>query len=762
MHRRVQHPAPGARGWGPFPAALVATLIVVLATAAPSARAGNRVWTGTSPRAKSVEAIARDPLSPSRAWAATFGAGVYRSLDGGATWTGHRTGLVNTFVRCLAVQPRHPDSLYCGTNDGLYLSVDGGVTWKRLLSTLSGGTIHSVRAVIVHPVRTGVVYAATFGLGAYKSLNGGATWSAINLGLPSTSLRTIRMNPARPETLLAGAGTGFGIQRSVNGGLSWAPVPDTTATAGSCEEIEFDALNPLRIYAAESDRGVLRSTDGGQTWASINRGLTSFRTRCLAVVDTLRYLGTDGMGVFFTTLNDTMWHPANAGLSSGVVDGLWSSAAAPATVWAATDGGGIFTSTSSGGLWTQQDGGLLSTFAFSLAVRPSSHRIYDGAGFGDQTWCSGDGAATWTRAAYLFSRDSEHGICPDPLLPSTVYLATYGTGVYRSLDDGATWSDLDSLNGTLTNGYIRPLIAWPGQGGHLFAGSAIGPFESTDGGAHWLSRVGNLPAGFGVHALALVPGSPATLFAGSDSSGVYRSTDGGATWSAKNVGLFPAFIHDLMVDATNSAVVYAATDSGVFRSANSGDLWTRVITGLPVGEVRALAQDLAHPGTLFCGVFGGGVFTSVNGGASWQTVFGNSGLANLNVRSLAVDGTALTVYAGTDNGVAAASNYPALGVEGAKTGVPALQIRARPNPCPSGPVSLSLGLPRAGPMRLEVFALQGGRVRELANAVAATGRSTVVWDGRDDHGRTVPAGVYFVRLTTRDGIGIARLVRMAR
>src|SRR5690348_8816706 len=76
---------------------------------APPAIAGNLVWTGTGPRAKSVKDIVRDPLNASRMWTASFGAGVYRSLDGGATWTPYRTGLVSTFVRCLAVQPRHPD-----------------------------------------------------------------------------------------------------------------------------------------------------------------------------------------------------------------------------------------------------------------------------------------------------------------------------------------------------------------------------------------------------------------------------------------------------------------------------------------------------------------------------------------------------------------------------------------------------------------------------------------------------------------------------
>src|SRR5512147_949849 len=127
---------------------VLASLVLSLAAPVAPSLAGPQAWTGGAPRARGVEAIVADPLDPNRAWAASFGAGVYRTLDGGATWTAHRTGLTNTYVRALAVQPKHPDSLYCGTNDGVFLSLDGGLNWSKLLSTST-----SVRAVSIHPVR---------------------------------------------------------------------------------------------------------------------------------------------------------------------------------------------------------------------------------------------------------------------------------------------------------------------------------------------------------------------------------------------------------------------------------------------------------------------------------------------------------------------------------------------------------------------------------------------------------------------------------
>ncbi len=689
-------------------------------------------------------------------WVASFGAGVYRSLDGGVTWKAYRSGLINTFVRCLAVQPLHPDSVLCGTNDGVFLSVDGGVTWKALLSTT-----RSVRSLAIHPVRTGVVYAALYGGGVYKSLNAGASWSAINLGLVNTNVRDIAIYPTRPETLLAATGTGGGIHRSFNGGLSWAQVPDTTATRGAAEQVQFDALDPSRIYVAELDRGVLRSTDGGTNWGRINGGLSSFRGRSLAVVDTLRWFGTDGAGVFVTSLNDTMWHPVDIGPTGRVVDALWSSAAEPSTALAGTDGDGMFLTSDRGASWIPVDGGLMSTQAFSLAVRPSTHVVYAGTGFGDQFWRSADVGASWTRATRLVTNNSEHGVAPDPLLAGRVYLSAYGSGVYRSDDDGATWLNPDSLNATLTNRFVRPLLVWPGQSEHLFVGTGIGPFESTDGGAQWASRVGNLPAGFGVHSMALVPGVPATLYVGNDSAGVYRSNDGGTTWNQKSAGLLSPFVRAIVVDAVDPLRVYVATDSGVFRSVDGGNAWVAARAGLPAGlVVRALVQDPAH-GALFCGVYGGGVFESVDGAGTWLPVFGQQGLSDLHVRALAVDTGQRALYAGTENGVASVTFYDALDVPRPVAGS-RLSLSASPNPSSGSGPELRFAMARAGSAQLSIYDTAGRRVRVLADAWLEAGEHEARWDGRDARGFPAPAGLYFARLVVPDGVRVVRLARLMR
>src|SRR5882762_2376698 len=686
---------------------LLALSTLCQGTAKP-ALAGNQIWSGSGPRAKSIQAIARDPLNPSRMWAATLGAGVYRSLDGGATWTAYRDSLTNTFVRCLAVNPVHPDSVFCGTNDGVFLSTDGGVAWKQNLPT-----IWSVRSITMHPFRRSILYASTYGSGIYKSFNGGASWGTINLGLVNTKVRDVAIHPANPETLFAATSSGGGVHFSFNGGLTWTQVADTTASVGAVEQIQFDRLDPKRIYAAMVDRGVIRSTDGGVDWKRINRGLTSFRCRSLAVVDTLRYVGTDSAGIWFSTVSDTLWHQVNTGLTDRDVEGLLPFSENPSTAWAGTDWGGIFRTDDRGGNWTQLDGGLLKTSGFSLAVRPSSHEVYAGMGFGDRFWRSGDQANTWIHAIGLFSHDSEHGVAADPVNSRTVYLAAYGQGVYRSDDNGLSWFNPDSLRHTLQNLFVRHLVAWPGQSGHLYVGSGGGVYESTDGGFTWKPDTLGLPPSFSVRSLALVPGSPATLYAGSDSSGVYRSIDGGLNWVAKSSGITSSFIHDLLVDSVRPLTVYAATDSGVFRSTTSGDTWAAARTGLPKCEVRALAQDLVHPSAIFCAVYGVGVFESLDGALSWTPVFNQAGLSNLNVRSLAVDGSLLTLYVGTDAGIASASNYLNVTAVDESDPTPLVHLVARPTPTRGGNTQVIYSISRRGRVSIGIYNVLGQRVRTL-------------------------------------------------
>lgn len=742
-----------------LPCLAASTLLLALAVPAP-VLAGSQTWTGSGPRARSIENIVRDPLDARRFWAASFGAGVYRSIDGGVTWTSERTGFFNTFVRCLAVNPVHSDSVWAGANDGVYLSADGGVTWTQKLATT-----RSVRAIAIHPTRRGTVYAGVFGLGVYKTLNTGTTWNPTNLGLLNTDVRDLALQPDKPDTILVGTGTGGGLHKSVNGGLTWVQNTDASIYQGAVSCIRYDLTDKQSktLYVALADRGVAKSTNGGNSWSRINRGLTSFRTNSLAVVDTLRYVSTDDQGVFVTTLNDTMWHPAGAGIPAAFASqGLHVSAFKADTAWVGTDGGGIYRSTNRGATWTQLDGGLLATFGFAVHVSPVSHRVFDATGFGDQFWWSDDSGANWTKTSYLSNHSSERDVAFDPFDANRIYVSIYGVGVFRSDDGGVTFFQPDSGQAGLVNKNVRPVVALHDAPGHLLVGTGSGVYESIDAGATW-GPTGAMPPSTSVRSLDEAADGSGCWYAGTDSAGVYRSTNRGVSWTNPNGGLLSLFVRSLLVDASNGTTVFAGTDNGVYRSADHGITWSATSAGLPLmGSVRSIAQDPVHPSQVFCALYGVGVFRSTDHGTTWSALFSQSGLASTNVYSLAVDGPLNTIYAGTDAGVQALTGFPVTADVADGPAAARLAMAVSPNPARAGDATIRFTLPHGGPVALAIYDVNGRCVRGLLRGAQRAGAHELRWDGRTDEGSAAAPGLYFARLAHSGSATTARLVVTGR
>src|SRR6266705_1926693 len=130
-------------------------------------------WMTNGPSYKTIMAVAISPQHANVVYAGAFGWGVFKSTDGGTSWTNYQTGMINTYVRSLLVLS--DTVVYAGTNDGVFKSTDGGQNWNHVLPTA-----YSVRSIAADP-QTGSIYAASFGSGLYKSTNQGAAWSPISV-----------------------------------------------------------------------------------------------------------------------------------------------------------------------------------------------------------------------------------------------------------------------------------------------------------------------------------------------------------------------------------------------------------------------------------------------------------------------------------------------------------------------------------------------------------------------------------------------------
>lgn len=225
-------------------------------------------------------------------------------------------------------------------------------------------------------------------------------------------------------------------------------------------------------------------------------------------------------------------------------------------------------------------------------------------------------------------------------------------GLVLSLLPGAERTHIASAQtlGWSTNGpeggTITALESDPRAPTTLYAATwNTGIFKSTDGGERWIN-VGLLDTG--VDALALDPQTPDIIYAGTHNGGIFKSTTAGGSWSAVNTGLTTTSVLSLAVDPHDSATLYAGTINGIFKSTDGGNAWNPVTTWIRSASVLALAIDPRVAGTVYAGRSDtGGVVKSTDGGNTWN----DTGLTGRHVYDLALDPSASSVlYASTFNG----------------------------------------------------------------------------------------------------------------
>ncbi len=228
-----------------------------------------------------VSSLAIDPTSPSTIYAGTVEDGLFKTTNGGASWTPMNTGLGNLDVYSVAVDPVTPSNVYVGLDlGGIYRSVNGGATW--LPGGGSGGL--TVWQIAIDPTIPSTLYAGTTS-GVRKSVNSGAVWSAtgsmqiVDYQGPRNifDVRAVLIDASNPSTVFAGAHEGGGVFKSTNGGTTW--VHSSTGLLSQFNNWRFmnvlaqDPTNPSTLYAS-STRSTYRSLDGGTTWVIFETGLS--------------------------------------------------------------------------------------------------------------------------------------------------------------------------------------------------------------------------------------------------------------------------------------------------------------------------------------------------------------------------------------------------------------------------------------------------------------------------------------------------------
>ena len=384
----------------------------------------------------------------------------------------------------------------------------------------------------------------------------------------------------------------------------WTPLgPD----GGEIWTLVADPDHPGTVYAGTYGSGVWKSSDGGGHWSPTPEGPGAF-VGSLAV-SSGRVWAAGSSGLFVLTEGAAGWRSVGA-----APDGVYKVAVDPTNpdrIWVLGGSkGAVWRSEDAGGHWER-----LLHFRFGLAdlavAATTPPTVYAG---GDGLYISTDTGATWRQAspfdAYLLVLDPEDA--------KTLYVRT-SNGIWKTTDQGRTGSYLNP------DFQPDPFLVLPG----VLLGSRTGLWRSEDDGASW-TQMPQLVNPI-IRSMAADPFTPGGAWIGTEGLGVFRTLDGGRSWVPSRRGLGASDVFTFAFDPFQPNTFYTVNWAGLQRSVDAGASWSRLVAW-PYLPITSLAADPRQPGLLYAGTSFRGLFVSRDRGAHWQR-----SLRNFDAPTVALD-----------------------------------------------------------------------------------------------------------------------------
>ncbi|MEC7752970.1 glycosyl hydrolase [Roseivirga sp. UBA1976] len=642
-------------------------------------------------RATAVAGVVQDPMT----YFMGATGGVWKTENAGESWFNVSDGFFNTAsVGAITVAESDPNVVYVGMGeapvrgvmtshgDGVYKSTDGGKTWTHMGLEK---TLH-ISKIVVDPRNPDLVivgaqgspYGATEDRGIYRSADGGKTWTKVHYVDANSGVSDLSMDMTNPRIIYAAywdhrrfpwkvqsGGPGSGIYKSTDGGLTWSKLTEglPKGVMGKIG-VSVSRANPNKVWAIiEADNGGLyRSDNGGKNWRLINPDRL-LRARSWYYMHILAH-PTDEESVYIMNAplvqsTDNGRTFVNLNTPHGDNHQLWVNPIHPQYMVNANDGGANV-SIDGGKNWSTQSNQPTAQFYRVNVDNQFPYRIYGGQQDNSSVSIASrvDGGGITNNDFFAVGGCESAYSAFDPDDPKYVY-----SGCYQGIIDewnAKTRQTKDVMaypfQGLGTNpadikyrfNWNAPIIASRHNPGVIYhAGNKL--LKTSNRGITWeeispdLTKNDSTHISWGggpitnegaggeiyhtIYYVAESPHTPDVIYTGADDGLLYVTTDGGKNW--KNISIpnvEEGMVNQIEVSPHEPGTVYVAYNRykfndftpHIFKSTDYGVSWTRLVKGIePDAHVRVVREDPNKKDLLYAGTETG-LYVSFDGGLSWS------------------------------------------------------------------------------------------------------------------------------------------------
>jgi photosystem II stability/assembly factor-like uncharacterized protein len=602
-----------------------------------------------------ITSLVCHPKYPERLWAGAAGGGVWQSKDGGQHWASCWNDQDILNIGSLAIDPRNPDTIYCGTGEanlsldsypgvGLYSSQDAGATWQLLASNERSGVPRGIGVIAIDPFNSKhlllggvgfaeVSYAGKSLGGLYTSFDSGVTWERETVVSDQNYwCHSIVFHPTKRGTILVTfteQGARSGIWRTTDGGKKWLhltkDLPDP-ATFGRTS-LAISPSKPEVLYAFAADEtsessdlmlGVFRSANGGDSWKKISgshfdkEGQISYGNTIVVHPKDPNFIICGGVDLHCTKDGGNSWRrithweaerddPKYAHSDHHVV---LMPPVVPGLVYDGNDGG-VDVSEDDGAHWKNRSNELAITMFYDLDVAPSNGNVFGGGAQDNGTIVTKTGAAT----SFFQIYEGDGGwIVFDQNDPNHLYCSVYNLDIrrfhgkiHKNVSPPASAKEQEAV-------WMCFITMDPADSKIVFTGS-YRVWRTLNDGENWHVASPKLD-GSPISAIEVAPADSKRVYVATENGGFFRSLNGGDidSWSPNlSSSILPGHtITRLETHPTDADLLYATVanfgHSHVFRSNDGGLTWTDVDLGqLPDVPHHAVVIRKDEPDKVYVG-----------------------------------------------------------------------------------------------------------------------------------------------------------------